>query len=57
MQKYGFKPEQTDDPSLALFMVKWNGKPISELRIRPARVLRADQPHARYQVYLAMRRP
>ena len=55
--KYGFKPEQTNDPGLSLFMVKWNGKPVSELRIRPARLVRADQPHSRYEIYLAMRRP
>jgi hypothetical protein len=55
--KYGFKPEQTNDPGLTLFMVKWNGKPVSELRIRPARLVRADHPHARYDIYLAMRRP
>jgi hypothetical protein len=56
-EKYGFKPEQTNDPGLSLFMVKWNGKPVSELRIRPARLVRADQPHSRYEIYLAMRRP
>ncbi len=44
VQKYGFRPEQTDDPSLGMYLVKWNGKPISELRVQTARVLRADQP-------------
>ncbi len=57
VHRYGFKPEQTQDPSLSLFLVKWNGKPVSELRIRTARVLRADQPHARYHVDLALKRP
>jgi hypothetical protein len=55
--RYNFEPQKTDDPSLALFQAKWNGKPHSELRIRPARVVRADQPYARFEVDLAMKRP
>ncbi|MGD9721650.1 MAG: DUF6690 family protein [Pirellulales bacterium] len=57
VQRYGFAPEPTDDPSLSLYLVKWHGKPISELRVRTARVLRHDQPHQRFQVDLAMKRP
>jgi hypothetical protein len=55
--RYSFLQQQTDDPALSLYQVKWNGKPLSELRIRPARVLRADQPNSRYEVDLAMKRP
>lgn len=57
MRQYGLKPEKTEDPSLSLFLMKWNGKPISELRIQTARVLRADQPNLRYRVDLALKRP
>ena len=57
VQKYGFLPEQTDDPALTLYLVKWHGNPISELRIRTARILRADQPNQRFRVDLAMKRP
>jgi hypothetical protein len=55
-RKYNFKPEPTNDPGLSLYLVKWNGRPMSELRIRPARVLRADQPNARFHIELAMMR-
>lgn len=55
--RYGFVQQPTGDPSLLLYQVKWNGKPTSELRIRTSRVLRASQPHARFQVELAMNRP
>jgi hypothetical protein len=55
--RYSFERQQADDPSSALFQVKRNGKPQSELRIRPARVVRADQPNARFEVDLAMTRP
>src|SRR5205823_12511410 len=47
--RYSFLKQKTDDPSLGLYQVRWNGKALSELRIRPARVLRADQPNARYE--------
>ncbi len=55
--RYSFLPTRTDDPALSLYQVQWNGKATSELRIRTARVLRADQPHSRYEVDLAMKRP
>lgn len=55
--RYRFIQQPTDDPALLLYQIKWNGKPTSELRIRTARVLRAAQPNARYQVELAMKRP
>lgn len=55
--KYQLLPQKTDDPGLMLYQAKWNGKPHSELRIRTARVLRADQPFARYEVDLAIKRP
>ncbi len=57
VQKYGFQPQRTDDPGLAVYMIKWNGKPISELRVQTARVLRADQRNLSYKVDLAMKRP
>jgi len=56
--RYSFQKQTTNDPSLGLYQAKqWNGKPLSELRIRPARVVRADQPRSRFEVDLAMRRP
>jgi len=57
VQRYGFQPQRTDDPGLAVYMAKWNGKPVSELRIQTARVLRADQPNLSYKIDLAMKRP
>lgn len=55
--QFHFEPQASNDPGLLLYQVKWNGKPHSELRIRPARVVRADQPYARYEIDLAMKRP
>ncbi len=55
--RYSFLPQKTDDPGLALYQVRWNGQALSELRIRTSRIVRADQPHARYDIELAMKRP
>jgi hypothetical protein len=55
--RYNFSQQRTNDPSLALYQAKWNGTAHSELRIRPMPILRADQPRARYEVDLAMKRP
>jgi hypothetical protein len=55
--RFSFVPQRTDDPNLALYQLKWNGKAVSELKIRTARILRADQPNTRFEVDLAMKRP
>ncbi|HEX4145971.1 MAG TPA: DUF6690 family protein [Pirellulales bacterium] len=55
--RYELKKQQSDDPSLTLFQRKSWGKTLSELRIRPAGVVRSDAPHARYEIELAIRRP
>ena len=57
MSRYGLKPQATPDPSMQLYQLKWNGKPVSELQVRTARVVRAAQPYTRCQVELALKRP
>jgi hypothetical protein len=54
--QFKFEREVTNDPSLVLYAVKWNGKDRSELRIHQARVVRADSPHTRYEIELAIRK-
>ena len=53
-QQYGFKQQTSNDSNLFLYQVRWNGTPLSELHIRPARVIRADAPLARFEVLLAL---
>jgi hypothetical protein len=55
--RYELKKQKSDDPSLTLFQRKWFGKSMSELRIRPAAVVRSEAPQARYEIELAIRRP
>ena len=50
MQQYNFLPQPTGDPALQLYQVKWNGKPISELRVQSASVLRSDEQYSRFAV-------
>ena len=55
--KYEFVREPTDDPSLQLYRIKRHGVVESELRIRQARVIRAEAPRSRFEVELGMHRP
>lgn len=55
--KFGFVRELNDDPSLFLYRVREGRKVISELRIKPARVVRSDAPLSRFDVALLIERP
>ncbi len=54
-QALNFEPE----PSVAgsMYMVKWNGEPVSVLRVEPAPVIDANLPHTRLSVHLEINRP
>lgn len=55
--RFGFRRQPPDFPNEQLYQVKWNGKPISELRIRPAPIIWAHAPHASFEVTLELERP
>lgn len=57
--RYGFKRIVTPEPNLFVYQAKtWTyGKVTSELRMRPAPVVRSDLPHSRFEVALLMDRP
>lgn len=57
IKQYGFKREASPDAGLYLFRVRWNGKPVSELQLRPSTVVDANNPHARIEVHLLIERP
>jgi hypothetical protein len=48
--QFGLTRRTSDDPGLLLYQARWNGKPVSELRIKPAPVVSASAPLARYEV-------
>jgi hypothetical protein len=55
--KFGFVREPDDDPSLFLFRVREGRKVVSELRIKPAHIVRSDAPYNRFEVALLIERP
>lgn len=55
--RHGFVRELNADPSLFLYRVRENRKVISELRIKPSSVVRADAPRSRFEVALLIERP
>jgi len=55
--KFELLRQPTDDPSLSLYQLKWNGKPRSELRVRPVSVVRSAVPRSRFNVELTLDRP
>ena len=57
--RYGFKRVVTPEPNVFLYQVKsWSwGQVTSELRMRPAPIVRKDLPHSRFEVALLMERP
>ncbi len=56
-KRFGFKQQTSDEPGLYLYQVRWNGRPMSELHIRPSRVVRSTTPLARFEVLLALNNP
>jgi len=54
---FGFTRVLVGDASLFLYEVKKDGKVISELRIKPSRIVRADSPHTRFEVSIVIQRP
>lgn len=55
--RFAFVRELNDDPSLFLYRVREGRKVVSELRIKPAHVLRSDEPYSRFDVSLIIERP
>lgn len=54
-QRYKLQPTQS--LHAALYLAKWNGEPMSALRVALAPVVRADSPNTRLEVMLEINRP
>lgn len=56
--RYEFARRLTNDPGLFVYEVAHpGGKPVSVLKIRPARVVKSSDPRQRFEVDLVMERP
>ena len=53
--RFGLQRQISADPGLHLYQTRWNGKPVSELKIKTAPVVKASAPHARYEVELVLK--
>jgi hypothetical protein len=56
-KRFGFTQHAQSDPGLLVYQSRWNGRAMSELHIRPARVVRASEPQSRFEVLLALNDP
>jgi hypothetical protein len=55
--RFGLWPQEPAMPGEHLYQSRWNGRPQSELRIRPAAVVWSSSPHSTFDVELALERP
>lgn len=55
--KFNFRRVSEPDAGTLRFQVQWSGKPVSELRVRPAQVVDANEPYRRFDVNLLIERP
>jgi hypothetical protein len=53
-ERFELSRRTSTDAGLHLYQTRWNGKPVSELKIKAVSVVKASTPHARYQVELAL---
>jgi hypothetical protein len=56
-RRYKMRREHSGDAHDVLYQAAWNGRPVSELRIRPAAVVEADAPQRRFQILLEINQP
>jgi hypothetical protein len=52
--RFGLRRQTSDDAGLHLYQTRWNGKPVSQLKIKAAPVVKASEPLARYQIDLVL---
>jgi hypothetical protein len=56
-QKFEFKSDPAADAGTQRYVVRWSGKTVSELRVQPAQIIDAGQPHRRFSINLSIERP
>jgi hypothetical protein len=57
ISKFKFRRVSDADAGTLRFQVQWSGKPLSELRVRPAQVVESGEPYRRFEVNLLIERP
>jgi hypothetical protein len=54
VDQFGLLRRSSSDPGLHLYQTRWNGKPVSELKIKAVPVVKASAPYARYDVQMVL---
>jgi len=52
--RFGLHRQTSDDAGMHLYQTRWNGKPVSELKIKAVNVVKSSEPFARYEVNLVL---
>jgi hypothetical protein len=52
--RFGLRRQSSNDAGLHLYQTRWNGKPVSELRIKAAPVVKSSEPFARFEINLLL---
>ncbi|MEX2142695.1 MAG: DUF6690 family protein [Pirellulales bacterium] len=52
--RFGLLRQTSGDAGLHLYQTRWNGKPVSELKIKAVPVVKASAPHARYDIEMVL---
>jgi hypothetical protein len=52
--RFALRRQTSDDPGLHLYQTRWNGKPVSELKIKAAPVVKSSEPWSRYEINMAL---
>lgn len=55
--RFGLRPQEPEVPGEQIYQSRWNNRPQSELRVRPAAVVWSNSPHSTFDVTLALERP
>ena len=55
--RFAFHRQNSSDPSVQVYQVRWNGRPRSELEIRTVGIVRTEAASERFQLALTIRSP
>ena len=55
--RFAFRRQNSTDPSVQMYQVRWNGRPRSELEIRTIGLVKPEAASQRFQIALTIRSP
>jgi hypothetical protein len=52
--RFGLRRQTSGDAGLHLYQTRWNGKPVSELKVRAVPVVKSSEPLSRFEINLVL---